>query len=84
MASIDEALSSVSASVNAVSGLQGQIQDAKAMAEETLKQLQDLGLRGKSEALGAVKDQLEECSTFAAALQNKLSNAITAAEAAKR
>ncbi|MEV3938743.1 hypothetical protein AB0K52_22570 [Glycomyces sp. NPDC049804] len=82
MASIDEVISSLSANSNAVTDLQGQIQGAKAMAEETLNQLQEMGLQGKAMALDAVKDQLEECDTFAAALQNKLGEAMTSAAAA--
>lgn len=82
MSSIDEVISSLSANTNAVSDLQGQIEGTKAMAEEALGQLRDLGLQGKAEALGAVQDQLKECDAFAAALQNKLGEAITSTAAA--
>ncbi|MBO3734696.1 hypothetical protein [Glycomyces niveus] len=82
MSSIDEVISSLSANSNAVTDLQGQIHGTTAMAEEMLKQLQEIGLQGKAAALGAVKDQLAACDAFAAALQNKLSEAMTSAAAA--
>jgi hypothetical protein len=84
MASIDEVMSSLSANANAVTEMQGQIEGSKAMVEEALGQLQALGVEGAAAALGACKDQVEECSALAAALQNKLNEAMSAAAAAKQ
>jgi chromosome segregation ATPase len=84
MASIDEVISSISANAEAVNELQAQVEGSKAMAEETLGQLQSLSVEGAAAALGACKDQLEECSAIAAALQNKLNEAMTTAVAAKQ
>jgi hypothetical protein len=83
MASIDEVMSSISANVDAVNEVQAQVEGSKAMAEETLGQLQALNVEGAAAALGACKDQLEECSALAAALQNKLNEAMSSAAAAK-
>ena len=83
MASIDEVMSSISANVDAVTEVQGQIEGSKAIAEETLGQLQALSVEGAAAALGVAKDQLEECSALAASLVNKLGEAASAAAAAK-
>jgi hypothetical protein len=84
MASIDEVIASVSANANAVTEVQGQIEGSKAMTEETLGQLQALGVEGAMAALSGAKEALEECSAMAAALQNKLNEAMAAAAAAKQ
>lgn len=83
MASIDEVIASISGNANAVTEVQGQIAGTKAMAEETLGQLQALNVEGAAAAIGACKDQLEECSALSAALENKLNEAMSAAAAAK-
>jgi hypothetical protein len=83
MASIDEVIASISANANAVTEIQAQIAGSKAMAEETLGQLQALNVEGAAAAIGACKDQLEECSALGAALENKLNEAMSAAAAAK-
>lgn len=84
MASIDEVISSISANADAANEAQAQIEGTKALTEETLGQLQALNVEGAAAALGACKDQLEECSAMAAALHNKLQEAISAAQAAKQ
>ncbi|MFC3492945.1 hypothetical protein [Glycomyces rhizosphaerae] len=84
MASIDEVIASISANTNAATEFQGQIEGTKAMTEETLGQLQALSVEGAAAAIGACKDQLEECSALAAALQNKLNEAMATATAAKQ
>ena len=84
MASIDEVIASLSANSNAVVEAQGQIEATKQMTEETLGQLQALGVEGAAAALSACKDQIEECSAMVAALQNKLNEAMAAAAAAKQ
>jgi hypothetical protein len=84
MASVDEVIASISANTEAVAEVQGQVEGSKALAEETLGQLQALGVEGAAAAVGACKDQLEEASALAAALANKLGEARAAAEAAKQ
>lgn len=84
MASVDEVISSISANTDAVTELQARIEASKASAEETLGQLQSLGIEGAAAAVGACKEQLEEASAMAAALANKLGEAQSAAEAAKQ
>lgn len=84
MASLDEVMSSINANVEAVTQAQGQIEATKAVTEETLGQLQALNVEGAAAALGATKDQLEECSALAAALVNKLGEAMASAAAAKQ
>lgn len=84
MASIDEVISSISANADAVNELQAQVEGSKAMAEETLGQLQSLNVEGAAAAVGTCKDQLEECSAMAAALHSKLNEAMSAAAAAKQ
>lgn len=84
MASLDEVISSISANADAVNELQAQVEGSKAMTEETLGQLQALQVEAAAAAIGACKDQLEECSAMAAALHNKLNEAMSAAAAAKQ
>jgi hypothetical protein len=84
MASIDEVMSSINANMEAVNEVQAQIEGSKAMAEETLGQLHALNVEGAAAAVGACKDQLEECSALTAALHNKLNEAMSAAAAAKQ
>ncbi len=84
MASIDEVIAAISANAEAVNEVQGQVEGSKAMAEETLGQLQALNVEGAAAAVGVCKDQLEECSALAAALHNKLNEAMSAAAAAKQ
>ncbi|THV30243.1 hypothetical protein [Glycomyces paridis] len=83
MASIDEVLASISANTDTLTEAQGQIEASKAITEETLGQLQALNVEGAAAALGVTKDQLEECSALAAALVNKLGEALNSATVAK-
>ncbi|GAA1662811.1 hypothetical protein GCM10009830_05140 [Glycomyces endophyticus] len=84
MASIDEVIASIGAGADAVNEIQAQVEGSKAMTEETMGQLQALNVEGAAAAVGACKDQLEECSAMAAALHNKLTEAATAAQSAKQ
>ncbi|GAA2300914.1 hypothetical protein GCM10009853_066650 [Glycomyces scopariae] len=83
MASIDEVLTSISANVDAVNELQGQIEASKAQVDEVLGQLQSLGIEAAANALNLGKEQLEETSAMAAALTAKLEEARNSAELAK-
>ncbi len=83
MASIDEALTSISANVDAVNEFQGQVEASKAQVDELLGQLQSLGIEAAANALNVGKEQLEECSAMAAALLSKLEEARNSVEAAK-
>lgn len=83
VASIDEVLTSISANVDAVNELQGQIEASKAQVDEVLGQLQSLGIEAAANALNVGKEQLEESSAMAAALVTKLEEARNSAEAAK-
>jgi hypothetical protein len=81
MTSVEDVIGSLSADLDALQELQARIEEVRAEAEELHAQLEGAGVEAGAKAVGAGKEQLVECGTMAAALVNKVQEALNVATA---